>query len=289
MNERFKYPKQIFSAVRQKSAFSVEANLYPADDSDTKTPPMEIYSSFAVFGLAVATIENGSVVANIPPRDMPSVFMEYEVQRKQLQMLQAKFRNKEGSQDQKSKAYTVKIPGYCENKAPAEILMGQEGEQKLLQAKSFLEKNLDKYPGNKRLIEAIDEGFALKSKGVLGNVPSKIMYMQPLYHMDFKHKARKDEQGRNLIYFIDISADPEKDSPWRVTIQNCFAKIVPGSTKPDMDSATQMKKIFFSMTQQEMDLCIYMMRRTMENFELMYFKRQFQAAEEIFQRNRKGA
>ena len=272
-----KYPYQIFAAPRKNGALTVAASLSAPKADDNKKAPLEMYSAFSVFNIAIAQKENGSVVANIPPRDVPSILMDYEYLRRALTARSAAA--------PKGAAYSVNIPDRnCGNKPAAEVLMMPNGQELLKNARSYLAANADRYPRNRIVINAIDEALELQRTGKLQR--TQVSELPPLYKSDFKHKSQKNEKGQNLIYFIEISVVPGMESPWKFTLKNCFAFLPKdGGVTPDMKTATPLKQMTFSITQQEMDFCIYMIRRTMENFELINFKRQMDIADHFSKQN----
>lgn len=270
-----KYPCMIWSAVRQGKAVSCSEDLNCPSESDTRNAPLEMHSGYSVFRIAIAK-SDGSLTANIPARDVPYILEEYRFQRDLLR----KREMQEGTQSGRCKepAYSVAIPDRnCGNRPAAEVLQQPNGEQLLNNARKYLESNLSKYPKNQRVIDAIDQTIALKNSGKLLKVSQ--MRFPPVYHRDFKPKKNhKNQLGYSLIYFIDISAHPGEESPWIITVSNCYSPLKEDGI-PNMEKAVDYKKYSFQITQEEMDLLIYRMKATMELFERSMFVSQYKTAQ----------
>lgn len=262
-----RYPLQIWAAARKFGALTCAASLSSPDETDEKNSPLEMHSGFSVFRLAIASSGGGSVTANIPARDVPAILEDYRFQRDYFSRYLL--------QRPTSAAYTVPIPDRaCNNKTPAEVLQSPDGLQKLQSAKSFLERNLSRYPKNRAVINAIDEAITLFQEHKLRN--SSMTNILPLYHTDFKHYKKQYDKGYK-IYFVDISGSVSDELSWTFTITNCFAPLK-NTIEPDMSKATDKKSLNFKITKEEMDLFIHRLRSTMERYEAMMFRTQYSIA-----------
>lgn len=270
-----KYPRMIWSAVRQGKAVSCSEDLNCPSETDTRNSPLEMHSGYSVFRIAIAK-SDGSLTANIPARDVPYILEEYRFQRDLLRKCEIQEGTRSGRY--KEPAYSVVIPDRnCGNRPAAEVLQQPNGEQLLQNARKYLENNLSKYPKNQTVIDAIDQAIALKNGGKLMKVSQ--MKFPPVYHRDFKPKKNhKNQLGYSLIYFIDISAHPGEESPWIITVSNCYAPLKEDGI-PNMEKAVDHKKYSFQITQEEMDLLIYRMKATMELFERSMFVSQYKTAQ----------
>lgn len=67
-----KYPLQIWVAARAGMSLTCAADLRSPEEKDMRNSPMEMHTRASVFRMAIASSQNGSVVANIPAKDVPS-------------------------------------------------------------------------------------------------------------------------------------------------------------------------------------------------------------------------
>lgn len=108
------------------------------------------------------------------------------------------------------------------------------GPNELVKYKQMLEKNIDKYAVNRKLVNEIDR--------VLGNantapeqtqqpqkpLPSISVKFKPLviYQQDYKFlKTRRNDNGDMFVYSVKMEFNPQMKYPWGVTISNGFAPV----------------------------------------------------------------
>lgn len=109
------------------------------------------------------------------------------------------------------------------------------GPNELVKYKQMLEKNMDKYAVNCKLVNEIDR--------VLGNtntapvqtqqpqkpLPGISVKLKPLviYQQDYKFlKTRKNDNGDTFVYSVKMEFNPQMKYPWSVTISNGFAPVL---------------------------------------------------------------
>lgn len=265
-----KYPLQIWVAARAGMSLTCAADLHSPEENDIRNSPMEMHTGTSVFRMAIAYSNKGSVVANIPAKDVPYLLEQYKFQRNILHQQMLKKPN--------SPAYTVPIKERnCQNKTAAEVLQMPNGMNILNNARKFFADNLDRYPANGQTINAIDEALSLyQSRRLVSAVT-----LPQLYKSAVKPKATKDENGRNTVYSITISGSASSSVDWTFELFNCKAFLKNrGKLKVvDLEHAVDKKTLTFKVTQQEMDLFIYRLRSTMENYERSMFLQQYKIAQ----------
>lgn len=265
-----KYPLQIWVAARAGMSLTCAADLHSPEENDIRNSPMEMHAGTSVFRMAIAYSNKGSVVANIPAKDVPYLLEQYKFQRNMLHQQMLKKPN--------SPAYTVPIKERnCQNKTAAEVLQMPNGMNILNNARKFFADNLDRYPANGQTINAIDEALSLyQSRRLVSAVT-----LPQLYKSAVKPKATKDENGRNTVYSITISGSASSSVDWTFELFNCKAFLKNrGKLKVvDLEHAVDKKTLTFKVTQQEMDLFIYRLRSTMENYERSMFLQQYKIAQ----------
>ena len=113
-----KYPLQIWVAARAGMSLTCAADLRSPEEKDMRNFPMEMHTRASVFRMAIASSQNGSVVANIPAKDVPYLLNQYQFQRNIL--------NQQVLKKPNTPAYTIPIKERnCKNKIVAEVLLIQ--------------------------------------------------------------------------------------------------------------------------------------------------------------------
>lgn len=166
----------------------------------------------------------------------------------------------------------------CKNKTAAEVLLMPNGINILNSARKFFADNLNRYPANAQMVNAIDEALGLYQSNRLVSSIS----LPPLYASPVKPKSDLDkETGRVTAYIISISGSASSSVDWTFELFNCkaFLKYKGKLKVVDMEHAIDKKTLIFKVTQQEMDLFIYRLQSTMENYERSMFLRQYKIAQ----------
>lgn len=152
----------------------------------------------------------------------------------------------------------------------------ENGLNILTNARKFFAANLNRYPKNEQMVKAIDEALFLYQSRQL----SQSVNLPPLYSSPVKPKSNADENNRHTAYSISISGSSSSTVDWTFEIFNCKALLRNmGKLKVvDVEHAEEKKTLTFKITQQEMDLFIYRLQSTLENFERMNFQGQYKIA-----------
>lgn len=176
-------------------------------------------------------------VFNVPAKEINEIKTKTEIAVNALMTMPVKAAVSSGTDDfANSPAFTVSLMlNAFKGRTPGDVLM-QDPSQKeeLLKGKSYLESNLSKYPANKKQIDAIDAAIALLEIGELDgrtSAPTTAGAVYTIYKREFKHKAKKDDKGNNLIYSISVTCDPSKDFPFEISVMNCYAPVVTNEYK----------------------------------------------------------
>lgn len=269
MNEEIcksqKYPRQIWAAIRKQESLVCDQNLFcPGKNADT--PYLEIHTGFSVFNLNYVS-KNCRILSNIPVSDVPLLLENYSFQRKVLFQEKVKRSNLP-----RSNAYTVQLRGVKEVAArtPAEILSIPGGYKLLQEARGSLAQNAARYPKNQIMVQAIDEALQLYQQGKILKVSA--ISLPSLYKKDFKYKTSRNDKGYHLVYHIQIDCVPGDDMPWKITLTNYYAPLVmTGLKHPDIKKKEHEARKTITITEEEMALLIFRIRRTVEEFEHMMF------------------
>ena len=126
------------------------------------------------------------------------------------------------------------------------------------------------------MVEAIDEALYLYQSHRL----SQTINLPPLYSSPVKPKSTADKNNRRTAYSISISGSSSLSVDWTFEIFNCkaFLRDMGKLKTVDVEHAEDKRTLTFKVTQQEMDLFIYRLQSTLENFERMNFSGQYKIA-----------
>ena len=300
-NKNIAYPFQVARAIQQKNneikTLGIDAQLSVPDNSaDSKNMPLEMHSGFSRFKVTLIkkTQENSSFVfANIPANDVPFIF---EKTKAAINVLTNGNVNSSAVNDNLSPAYIERFNmGNLKGKTPAQVLLeNPDNKAELIKQGEFLSKNAEKFPANKKMIEAIKDAINLQKNGKLVDTktdkPSGLIeiYNEPMKPL----KSKTNEKGYNMVYGIKVICDTSKKLPFYIEIMNCYAPLEVTSTgtlNPKMKEAENIEKFYMNLTEKDWYKIIDRINKTIVNFEMINFKNQFNLATESFFANSKEA
>ena len=124
------------------------------------------------------------------------------------------------------------------------LLENKANRQKLVDHIKILEENLQKYPANQKVIDAINSAVDKLDKGELQGsaTPTKKIGELKCYISEMKY-FREQKDGYNRCYQIAIEYDANMRIPFVVKVCNCWCKLatkeggqttIMMSTKKDM-------------------------------------------------------
>lgn len=239
-----RYAGQLISIRRKTQVLSVNDRLSHVDESVDATY-LELLHPAAVYRMSIlGDIQKGlSSTANIRPEDVESIWLRLQFAEQKL-FDRAAMQNAApaGDAGSSSDAFTVTFTmGRLKGKTPGGFL--RESQDKAAAVKElqsqydFLSKNVGKYSGNQKVMDAIKDAIEYYELGsmdqeVAGSPPSGdgYAYEIPLYDPPEK-TFRKDtvtlKDGRTLTkcYKVQILFIPSNDYPYRVEINNRYALI----------------------------------------------------------------
>lgn len=286
IGEKAKYPKQIFSALTDSSTIGIDAELTVPLDGKS---PLEMHSPFSRFVLTILTKSSSgsydSVMCNIPVGDIPHILKQYEhcsnllFRDKKIADIVTLPANESGCDTDKLKiaqSATISM-GKLKGLTPAEAVKKPENVETLKGARKIYESNLAKYPGNSKIIAAIDAALELSPESA-ANV-AVASHQVEVYTADYKYLSSKaDKEGRPLVYNISITCNTAMRYPYTITVQNCFAylrKNSKGLDNPDMKSAVNVRKMSVMLSEKDFDNMMFRLRNTIDNFERANFETQY--------------
>lgn len=289
-------PKQfyvIFSGKQNdKTVLSVESFMSQASPQE-ETAPQMVFGRSSRF--AFNLISSGEAkIANMPQENLAEVLSRSRFICDKI--YENELRTSSGSTEGLSPAYTVKMPsGEFKGKTPAEIILADNANKEKLNAQYvFLKNNLDKYPNNKVIMDAILDASALQKAGKLvakpitsGSSGEFMIYSAPMRPL----KWRKRDDGMCFVYDIQIKAFLEGQYPIQITIQNYYAPVVQKDSGMMNVKASQMDKSSLKtgvihLSLKDWNDLLGRMDDQRKAFMYVNARNLFETAESMYQRNR---
>ena len=285
------YPKEIPAIQSEDKTLSINCFLstpeYDKENNNRKIPsPYAMHAGYSRFVLTLISFKNGKkyTIANIPAQDIKYISKKTDIA---LQATTMAARKKKTNTNLSS-AYKQKLyMGTYKNYTPAEVLIEDPNNLKeLLKTKIMLEENLAKYKKNQLQIDAINEAINLLEKGILHNTDIEDKENDiVIYNENFKSlESRQDEYGNYLIYHVQILCRPSDNNPFIVLIKNYYAKVEKtddGANKVQASNAINIQEITMQIPEKDWVNTINRMVDTVNLFEMLNAKNQFQLAEKF--------
>lgn len=164
-----------------------------------------------------------------------------------------KYNHIDESKDATSPAYTVQLTGKLKGKTPAAVLSEDPagGKEILNNQYKWLAANADKYPVNKKQMEAILDASNLLKDGKLQTVHSSpvIEIYQALHGNPYK--AYKNNPKLNFCHETKIVVNTARDYPVEITISNFWAPLIKDNTgrqTVDVKNAIERETVSMALT-----------------------------------------
>lgn len=293
------YPKECFSCVRQQT-FAVQPELFLADPRKGEDPA-KIYGLFSRLGFTILGKPEGGKREFAASNVSLSAFEEIrqlslEAHQMNTSMLYspaaastpapASAGANAGNECQ-SPAYTVTFNmGKLKGKTPAQVCLeyGDDAYEILNTQYNFLYDNQEKYPGNKRLMEAILDASKLHAAGKIKataaatvTVPEQVKPSIMIYSVMHgnPHKEHPTIRGNFYCHDTKIVWNVGNNYPVSVTIENYYAPIRTddlGKINVEVSKklADTVKHLEFKLTGAEWLHCLAMIEKSMTRFEMVH-------------------
>lgn len=261
-------PREIFTQFSGKEGsrvtMAVECHMTKAEN------PQLLFGSFSrlVFNLIKA---GQSVTANVPFPDIADIMERTAYARQKLYDMELDETAAVVAADETlPPAYTVKFTmGEFKGKTPAAVVMEDpEGNRgKLREHYEFLQRNADKYPLNKKIMDAITNAYELLSAGKLEakTEATNQAVIFTIYKPGRRPLVRKEQapgSPNKFVYDISVIANLGSKYPVQVEIQNYYAPVKKTESglynveTSNMDP-NSLKKISAYMTMKDWNRLIY--------------------------------
>ena len=297
-----RYPLEVVSAKRQTQTLSVEAALdLPGEIITNKgekllLPPMHMHSPYSRFVWTLIDISGPQKVypsANIPAGDVSVIKTLTDAM-----LMKNRLMPRQKSEETGGLAYTTKImvSKKFSGRTPAGILLDDAGDlDDLLSTRDFLLARMDDNNGkfrerNQQQADAIQEAVDLCQAGKLspeavqGEAPV-VVYFQP-------NKTLRNRPAKGNHYFtysIKIECVPGLNYPWFVSIFNAYMQIqekANGTFQSISGTAIDKSSSRIQLSDYEFGGIVNRMYATLQNFETVFFRHQFQEARRLDQEQR---
>lgn len=290
MQEYSKYPQQIAVIKRRTMTLGIDANLELAGKAtntraeETILPPLSMHGPFSCFRWTLIDKSGVQPIypsANLPCSEAPTLRTKVNAVIGQNTLRKPKT----ADMTNQSLAYSVKIrlPKF-KGRTPAEILL-ENGEalNDLLGAKEYLEQqapNSRYQESNLQQAKAIEEAVMLyndgklSAKSVEGSESGFVVYHRP-------QKVLLNRPSRNDHYFVysfKIECLPEYNYPWVISIGNAYMKIKKksdGTHETIPNTSIDRCYAQIQISDYEMGYIVERIYNTLTNFELVFFKSQY--------------
>lgn len=269
--------KDMMDAITEASNLYKSGSLNKTDE--TPTPLLIYHPNFARFKFAIIN-DGTAVTANLRPSAIPVIVARNRWAFDQYMSYQ--YYHNESNDDLKSTnlaAFTVRFnAGSLKGKSPADVILAksEDGIQELREQYKFLQKNLEKYPKNQNLMNAIQEAVKLHQDGKLTEM-SKQVASAPntkpilIYSMELRGNHRKvREDGKSPVFDMRIEYHLDKTNPVSLEIARYWAPIIQNNDGTLNVQASQKSDVIrnsINLSVEEWEDCLYTMQSRMRMFE----------------------
>ena len=277
-----KYPFDIVSLVRNKT-FSVEAR-YSREEEDS---PLKVFNHFSRFVFAIIA-EGKASTCNIHLDSLEEINAITDVIKKDY------YNKEETHSNNTSPAFTKKFfSGDLKGKTPIEVLLENPNGKEILKTQyKWLKENLEKFPKNKELMEAIMECSKLSEDELNAAKSVKKSNTYTIFEVGCRPLIRKTrEDGKCFCYEAKVIYDSSRKYPVSVSIKNYYApttkdeKGLVNVILKEKDKASEISNDF-NMTMAEWLNTVKCMNMSKEAFYYSNFSKGLALAEKCDKENR---
>lgn len=275
-----RYPIEVASVVRKNKTFAINSFLVKADGYEGESP-YKTYGKFSRYQFSIVDFTSGerkTVTSNLRISDIPII------KEKSLIALEKNMFAMNDINNYQSKANTVKfLSGALKGKTPAQVILEGQKEE-IIRQRNFLIANLNKYPGNRTILEAIDEAInlykqnKLESNSISGQICIYNAGLHPL-------TRKKREDGYCQGYDMSILWVLGQSYPVTLEIKNFYADVVnlpDGRLNVRNIDKSSLLNLNISMTDAEWMNIVDSIERNLRMFEFLHAKNIFVDADTIY-------
>ena len=293
MKYPFEIASSIISAKGENKALSVEARFTRRTDDK----PIQIFDdNFSRFKMTILIGKSAST-CNIPIDELAGIIKKTDFAMNKH--LDAEYSSPVTTDSQgSSPAFTERFAaGNLKGKTPADVLIenGEAGKSILNKQYLWLKENLEKYPKNQILMDAISDASKLDIDKLKDMKPAASVKPISILNIGCRPLIRKKrEDGKCFCYEAHITWDITKNYPVNIRIVNYYAPVVTrenGSLNVQISEKDGSSEITneFNMTAESWLNIVDEMKTKKDGFEFIYLKNSIELAEKADAENREGA
>lgn len=269
----------------ETKTFSIAANLI----QETEESPLKFFNSMS--RLSTTIIQNGVAASlNLHPSDLPKM-------RSMTDFVMSKYHDRSSlttdSDPETNPAFTKRfLSGTLKGKTPVDVLIENKalGRKMLNDQYIFLKSNIDKYPKNRELMDAIVAAANLD----FSELSSKTTAAAPSYtivKIGCRGNIRKKRgDGKCPCYDGEIVFDLSRDIPVNIHIRNYYAPIIVNKDGTQNIRLSELDKASmicnsFSMTADSWLNCLKEMEDIVMLFKTAHIESALKLANDAFNNN----
>lgn len=270
-----KYPNEIASLVRKKT-FSVEAYFTRREDDK---PLMIFDDKFSRYVLTVIA-DGKAAFTNVPMKDLEPLRLKSEYAYKKHLDAECAPAVSMGGVDTNRPAFTVRIAaGPMKGRTPADVLMKDPDGKNLLNSHyKWLSENVQRYPNNRKVMDAIRDASTIDFSGIEAASPEgSSSFAMTILDIGVRPLTRrKRSDGLCLIYEANVVWDDSKDYQVTVNVSNYYAPVARRDNGmlnvmvSQKDNSSMIHNSFVMTADEWMDI-VYKMTSARDEFKLVNF------------------
>lgn len=272
------YPYEIVSLVRTKKSFGIEARF--DTDFDPTHPLQMMGGRYSRFVLAIVA-DGKRETANLPIDLLPDIAARTNF---------AFTKSMEGTAGNSSPAFTVTFAvGKYKGRTPADVRK-TDGVDALRAEYKFLRDNVTKYPGNRKIMDAVTEAAKMSEEELNAHTPASPVTLFEIGCRPLVRRTRP-EDGFCECYETRGFWDASRNYPVTVTITRYFApvtKMESGQLNVQLSRKDQksVRTTSFSMLGSEWLNCVEQMKASVSMFSMLHIRDGWKAADEADKKHR---
>ena len=219
----YKYAKDLVT-IKTQQTFSVEPHFSRAESKNDESP-LPIVSSVSRFRATIINKERVAATARWTIAEVQSMVEDFKIARSLCK--ENEWKSAPATEGQNSPAYTVKIvAGSLKGMTPAEVVAAGRKEE-LNGHYSWLKDNLQKFPKNQVIMDAIMDAGRLDKEGKLeapataGGLRDMVIFESPMKPLMRNQK----HNGKYPVYQSKVIVHPSNNYPVEVEITTFDAPV----------------------------------------------------------------
>lgn len=276
------YPNEIFTLQTKTKTFGIDAFFKRREENEGS--PMKVFSDDRLTRFVFTILENKTAVScNIPFNRLESLMYatKYAYEKHMDNLYVPK------NQNNSSPAFTERFfAGNLKGKTPADILIEnpEKGKDMLNTQYKWLKANLDKYPQNQRLIDALLDATKLTEEDLKGAASSGNSVIE-LLNVGVRPQIRKrKENGYCPCREATVVWKVGSDYPVNIKIKNYEAPVIIKEDKTVNVKITEKNKDSevigeFNIGPEDWISAVSQMKLTKESYYMISFPKALKAAE----------